>query len=163
MITFEVDPDKKFAKAVAIAAAKVDDLTAPFREITRSWYQSNKAIFSLKGPGKYDDLAPSTKAFKTRHLGSPYPILKMTGRLEDSMTKQGNESINFITNKKTLTLGTSTPYAGYLQGGTKNMPARPFVLIGAEQAAPREINKRRELWIKQIEDYVLQVTKEMAK
>ena len=57
-IGVRVDPGGKFGKLLKEAAQKSGDLRQPFKEITASWYKTNKIhIFNLKGPGKYTDLS----------------------------------------------------------------------------------------------------------
>jgi phage gpG-like protein len=165
VIEFVVDQDKRFQKSVQDALKQVSDLTIPFNLITKSWFKGNKSIFSLSGKGKYEDLSPKYKARKASVLGSAYPILRgMTGRLESSITDPtSRDSIAVILNKRSLVLGTSTPYGPYLQMGTNKMPARPFILLGAEQVSPSEINRRKEAWINIIGDYVKQVAERMAR
>jgi phage gpG-like protein len=134
------------------------DLRVPFGLITASWYKSNKAIFALKGPGKYADLKDSTKKQKKARFGHVYPILRASGVLEKSITQPGAQYGIAKQGKQELTLGSSVPYGGYLQSGTKFMPSRPFVLLGAEQVAPSGINNRDRVWVRMITDYVSQKT-----
>lgn len=159
MVKFVVDPGKEFQSAIASASEKVDDLTIPLTLIAQSWFKTNRAIFSLKGPGKYKDLSEKYKKIKARKFGSPYPILLASGRLAASITVPGaSESINKILNKKNLILGTTTPYAAPLQFGSKFMPARPMVLIGSEQVSPEGVNRRLEAWVKILAKYCVDVT-----
>ncbi len=163
VIDFVVDPDNEFKKAIQKASEEVEDLTIPFTLMEQSWFKSNRAIFSLKGPGKYSDLSEVYKPRKKKDVGFIYPILRRLGALESSLTVPGDEdSVATILNKKTLVLGTKTPYAGFLHGGTSRMPARPMVLVGAEQVAPDEINRRRLAWIEILGDYVLQKAKQVG-
>lgn len=128
------------------------DLRPPFRLIQESWWKGNRAIFDLKGPGKYADLKKSTKVMKTRYLGTPYPIFRFSGDLEASMTQPGDPE-NFV-GKTFMTVGTSRPYAGYLHSGTKYMKARPLVLLGPEQVAPDALKTRQENWIKLVSEFI---------
>ena len=171
MAEYIVDPGGKFSRAIKKATRGVSDLTIPFGLMTKEWYKSNRSIFDLgrKGPGKYVDLSPSTKKLKERMFGRIYPILVASGKLGKSMPEPGNsDSIAIIVNKKTLVLGTkvtgknNAPYSFFVQLGTRKMPARPFVLLGGEQVAPRRINIRRKIWIKMIEQYVIDVSKGFA-
>jgi phage gpG-like protein len=147
--------DEKFQAKIAGLLTLVDDLTIPFKLIIQSWYRSNLAIFNLGGPGKYVDLKKATKAAKIRLYGSAYPILQATGRLKDSITDPSSpDGIAMIINRKSLTLGTKVPYGGFLQYGTKFMPARPFILLGPEQVSPPGINNRREVWLSLLQNYV---------
>lgn len=154
--------DDKFQKAVNRVISKVDDLTIPFTLMIQSWYKSNQAIFALKGPGKYEDLSPKYKVVKNKQWGFVYPILKARGDLAESILQPGGNSVAKILNKNTLVLGSSHPLAAYHQLGTKNMPKRPFVLLGAEQTAPNALNQRRNAWIAILTKYVKDVSKELG-
>ncbi len=159
---FEVDPDKTFSRAVQKAAEEVGDLRIPLTLIAKQWFQSNKAIFSLSGPGKYKDLSKLYKRAKLNRYGHIYPIFgTRKGPLEKSITDPNDGgAVNNIINKTTLVMGTRVPHAIFHQGpGTRTkMPFRPIVMIGSEQIAPPELNKRRDIWIKMLGDYVKTVT-----
>ena len=144
--------DKDVIAQLKRAREAAVDLSVPFRLIQESWFKGNRTIFSLSGPGKYQDLKESTKKQKTYLYGSPYPILKAKGALEKTMIQPG-DPVNTI-GKTEMVVGTSSPYAHFLQDGTKKMVARPVVLLGTEQVAPGPLNKRIELWTKMISDYI---------
>jgi len=161
MVTeYVVDPDKKFARAIKDAQKNVSDLRVPFRIIGRSWFKSNRAIFNLKGPGKYEPLAQSTIAFKLRKYGFDYPALRAKGDLERSITNPNDSDAIFDVEKTDLTLGTSVPHGIYHQSlePRSKIPFRPFLFIGAEQLAPSELNKRQDAWIEILRQYVLQAS-----
>src|SRR3990167_7515127 len=149
-VTIEISNESAFKQRLHEISKKVNDLTIPLTLISQSWFKSNRAIFSLKGPGKYEDLSPKYKLFKTKTFGSPYPILKLSGSLEKSITEPtDHRAISEIVNKKVLLLGSrvtskdGAPYAIFLHNGTsRGMPARPVVLLGSEQSAPSGLNKR---------------------
>ena len=148
----EVDPSGEFQKAVNEALAHVDDLRPAFGPILASWFKSNRAIFSLGGPGKYADLSPAYKKQKKAKVGFVYPILHRTGALALSITEPwGKHAIARMVGKTTIEVGSSIPYGAYHQFGTKKMPKRPWILVGAEQTAPQEVNVRLQNWIKAIE------------
>ena len=179
MAQYDVDPDKKFDKEISNAVKKLNDLTVPLQLMTREWFKANRSIFDegRKGPGKYKDLDPEYKKIKEQAIGSAYPILigflkspgspaRKSGKLGKSMTDPSNpDSISTIVNKKALILGTKvttakgSPYGRFLHFGTRKMPARPFVLIGGEQVATSQVNKRRQNWVKMLNDFALQVSK----
>ena len=178
MAEYIVDPDNEFARAIKKALKKVDDLTIPFGLIAKSWFKGNNFIFdpSRQGPGQYVDLSPRYKKLKSKAIGSPYPILRgftgnkkdgyrKSGKLAKSMTDASNpDAVNYIINKQTLILGTKVeangkPYARFLNFGTKDMPARPLILIGGEETAPFQLKNRRKNWIELVADYVEQVSK----
>ena len=61
-----------------------------------------------------------------------------------------------VINKKTLLLGTKLPYAAPLQYGTKNMPARPYLVVGTERglwAKNQHIQRRKRAWMEVLEKY----------
>lgn len=160
--SYVVKNDKVVAKAIRDAFKRVGDLTIPLIQISQDFYRSEAAIFTLKGPGQYPDLKPKTKIQKTRLLGSPYPILKFSGRLQRSMTNPKDpEAINQIINKNTLIIGTRVPYGVFQQEGTKHLPERKFLFIGPE--APRFANSdqagRVTRWLRFIKSHVDQVIK----
>lgn len=156
MVEFEVI-DNDFQKSVQAAVKKCEDLTIPFTLMVQSWYKSNRAIFDLASAGQYTDLKPNYAKQKKKKWGFTYPILKASGKLMDSITKPSDSnSINYIINKNSLILGSRIPYGKHHQYGAPRagVPKRPWILIGSEQSAPAEINRRRELWITLLNDYV---------
>lgn len=157
-IGVKIDPDGEFRKALAAASRECEDLTIPLTEITREWFQGNRAIYRLKTPGKYADLSANYKKQKQRRHGFVYPILRASGKLERSIIDPKDaKAIANIVNKKTLYLGSKVKYAEYLQTGTSRMPSRPYVLIGAEQSGPPEFNRRFEIFGNIFKEYVRQV------
>ncbi len=182
MAKYTVDPGEDFNKAVRKAIKSLNDLTIPFLLMTKAWYKGNRSIFdeSRKGPGKYQDLSAQYKRAKTKAIGSPYPILRgflrargrparKSGKLAKSMIEPSNANpVATVVNKKALVLGTKVKgkggisYPNLLHFGTRKMPARPFVLIGGEQVATNQINKRRVAWVKMLEDYARQVSEGFA-
>lgn len=155
--------DEEFREKLRDAAEKVGDIRPALLSIKASWFKSNRAIFNLKGPGQFQDLSERYKKQKRGSLGFVYPILEAENkRIKGSLTKPGHkDSIAQIVGKSGLVLGTSTPYAIYLHAGTKHMPPRPVVFIGAEQtgAPPPIENKRREIWFQIIEQHVAEALK----
>lgn len=160
---YKVDPHKKLSKKIVEASKKAEDLRVPLNLITQSWYKTNRAIFSLKGKGKYDDLSPKYKKRKLKNTGFVYPILLgATGRLAESILSPTSQyAINVIKNKKILELGVRKtpefPYPAAHHFGFKgsNIPARPFLFIGGEAAAPRALNRRVDIWIDLIKHHVI--------
>ena len=134
-IQFDKKSYKRFIKALRKASKKVDDLRIPLNEIANRFMESRKFIFDLSrsGPGAYQDLSDKYKKWKTRLIGTPYPILYLTGRLKESITKEGRENIKNV-RPKLLEIGSTVPYALYLQKGSKkiNLPAREFLFWGPE-------------------------------
>ena len=165
MVTLTVDKNKEFERALKEASRKLDDLRIPLSIIAKEWFKSNKAIFALGGYGKYAKYSKGYEKWKMKQFGS-IQVLKVSGALEKSLTNPTDKfSVNTITNKKTLTVGTKVlskggaPYAIYLQNGTKFMKARPPVLFGTEQVAPTKLNVRVSNWGLILRTYVLQKSK----
>lgn len=155
----QADPQEKLRSALREASKQVQDLTVPLGLITQQWFKSNAAIFTLGGPGKYVDLSEIYKKQKSKAVGFVYPILKRTGKLSESITDpRHTNSIALVVNKNSLTLGTNVTYAQFLDKGTSKMPARPVVLFGNEQVAPKALNRRIKQWEKMILDYALEVS-----
>lgn len=152
---FTVDPKGKLAKALREASIKGSDLTVPLQLIAQNWFKSNRAIFTLSGPGKYVDLTELYKKQKQKTVGFIYPILKSSGLLEKSITDPADgNSISYIINKNSLFVGTRVEYAGFLHEGTGKMEARPVVLFGNEQVAPDALRQRIKVWEGLILDWV---------
>ncbi len=163
-IKFKVDPGAVLQNALKIALQSVQDLTIPYRLITNDWFRSNRAIFTLKGPGKYTDLSEKYKIQKQKAVGFVYPILKRSGLIEKSITDPSDpNSINLIINGSTLILGTKVSYAPYHQFGTKTLPVRPVIFTNGEQSSPNDMYNRSGAWAKIITDYVLQVSAKVGK
>jgi len=180
-ISYEVENDTEFAKALGRAARKISNLTVPLNQIGNDFRKSRKAIFALTSAGQYPDLStrplrvwwepPETqlngfypggyKELKEAKYGFAYPILKATGELEDSVINKSNQyNINEI-NIDEAKFGTSIPYGVYHQEGTKNIPMRKFLFIGPE--APRfakgdALKGFPERALKTLEVYVLRQT-----
>lgn len=157
--------DQKLVDTLNKLTKELNDLTIPLTLIIQQWLKSNVAIFSLKSPGKYADFKYGDKSKykkeKIKKYGFAYPLLKAQGMLERSLTQPGDPSgITKIINKQSLLLGSKEKTAKWHQFGTKYMAARPVVLVGAEQTAPQDLNKRREAWIAILEKFVKDKTKE---
>lgn len=137
-----------------------DDLRVPWGLISIDFYKSERQIFSLKSPGGYPDLAASTKASKLRDIGRLYPILFRTGVLASSVLSPTAQGSIHIVRKKSLTIGTSVPYARFQQEGTNRIPARPFLYIdGGGQSFPGSPIKfgRIERWTGIMSNYIQKV------
>lgn len=164
MATYDVDPDKAFENALERAKKQVQDLRLPLTQISQDFYKSQKAIFQLKGPGQYPDLAPdgpgksNYKARKKKIWGFIYPILRASGKLEKSVTKPtDSEAINQIINKDTLIIGTKVDYGKFHQLGGPKIPQRKFLFIGPEapSVAKGPLAGRAERWLNTINAFVL--------
>lgn len=158
-VKITVDEDGRFQDALNRAKGVSDDLRIPFSAIGQHWFQGNRAIFSLRGPGQYTDLAESTKKEKQRKVGFVYPILKRTGALEKSITNPRDQNAIYEPGKQVLILGSRIPYGIYHQssGPRTRLPYRPFVFVGPETPyATQDQKKRPQVWLEILNDYVIQ-------
>lgn len=161
----KVDPNKSFEANVKNIVKDIEDLTIPLRSITRQWYKGNKSIFTLGGPGKYQDLTDSYERWKQKNVGFVYPLLKAkNGRIEKSITDpRSRYALNYIINKKTLVLGVNVfkenIYARAIHYGyaPRNLPPRPYLFLGPEKQAPKELKNRGKTYLNILVDYVKQV------
>ncbi len=174
MLRVEVDVTGSVRDALKRAKDAGLNLTVPFTLIAKSWFRANRSIFILKSPGKYPDyggFSPNTivygdvtrrelaKKRKQKQFGFLYPMMRASGRLEDSLTNPTHpDSVNLIVNKNALFLGTKVPYAFYHQasGARETLPFRPVVFIGAEQIAPTEMRNESTRWVNIIDSYMQQ-------
>lgn len=81
--------------------------------------------FDVEGRPPWASLAESTI---TNRGGSAHPILNDTGRLRSVATSFNSWNITKDT-AQLQDINGLVPYAGYNQGGTRKMPARPFIMI----------------------------------
>lgn len=141
-----------FQKALKKAASEIDNLSKPLSDIADRYYKSKKYMFTNVKTKDYvsagSDLKESYKKQKlklTKKLVNRafiYPILLLTGRLRKSLLRGGADNITIV-RPKSLTIGTSVPYAAYLEKGTKHMKKRSFLYWGPESLrTSREANTK---------------------
>jgi len=162
IVSFILENDRKIQEKFTELATKVSDLRIPFGLIANNFYQGNKKIFTLKGPGRYEDLADSTKKQKQSEVGFIYPILKRTGRLSRSLTSKNDSGAEFFVGRKSMILGTKVPYLIYHQSDKprKKIPQRKALFIdggGEEVARDAIISGRLQAWTNIVDDYIAQV------
>jgi len=157
-VKFELHNAAELNAAIARAKDVSKDLTIPLMGIARHWFKTNRAIFTLKGPGQYPDLSRKYKKAKASSVGFVYPILKRTGRLEESITNPSHsDAIAQVINRDTVILGTKVPYGIYHQLGGQKIPYRPFVFLGPDSKyAVGEMSRRVDKFIAILEDYIAQ-------
>ena len=132
-ISYNVDNDKRFALALDKAIKSVDDLRFPMGEISRDIFKNTIKNFILKTGGRYPALSPKYAKYKNK-INPSAPILVLTGRLRDSVTKGGSGDSIINIGKQTLVQGTSVPYSRFVQEGTSKMPLRKYLFIDEAQA-----------------------------
>jgi phage gpG-like protein len=159
LIKLNIENLNKFRATLKKAADKVSDLSFAMGEIARDFYKSEKAIFQLKSPGGYPDLAESTKRQKKR-LGVPlYPILKRSGKLEASVTSPSAPGSHLKIGKTFVEIGSTIPYANFHNSDLprRKIPQRKFFFLGPESrqfGANRAFGGRPVRWKNIVEGYV---------
>lgn len=98
-----------------------DAVTSEFRKIEKEQFAGE----GIGPSGKWKALSAAYAKRKIKKWGST-PILQASGRLVKSLTGNSSDSVVEKTADE-LTIGTTVPYAGYHQRGTKTMPSRPPV------------------------------------
>lgn len=168
LIKLNIENLNKFRATLKKAASQVSDLSFAMGEIARDFYKSEKAIFQLKSPGGYPDLAESTKKQKAR-LGIPlYPILKRSGKLEKSVTSPNAQGSHLKIGKTFVEIGSTIPYGIFHNSDLprRKIPQRKFFFLGPESrefAGNREFGGRPVRWRNIVEGYVDAVLKRTEK
>lgn len=145
--------DAEFQRIFKETEEKVKYMKPALMSIRDDWYRENRTLFKLKGPGKYTDLKDSTKRYKTRAFGSPYPILlARNGRIKSGLTDKASEyTVNEITDTS-LTVGVKgEDYFLFQQKGTSKMAKHPFIFNSKEHGD--QWTNQRDRWVKIIVGY----------
>lgn len=135
IVDFDTGEIDRLNEVFADAASKDVDLSFSMGEAVRIIKKGSTANFILSGSGKYVPLSPKYVLRKSR-IAPGKPILVLTERLKKSVLGNTTDSINEQT-KSSARVGTTTPYAAWVQDGTENkdgtvkMPARPFLILTA--------------------------------
>lgn len=183
MVDFKVE-SKEMEVALKDAVKKIGDLRPALIQIAREFYKANKAIFWLKGPGKYTDFVGPKIANTWKDPGRPekrirngnytayqwhkekktglakgYPLLKFSGTLEKSITNSSDPNTVNIVTKKSVVVGTKVPYGVHHQYGApkNNLPMRQFLFIDPSTtvwASSKIFSRRNQAWLEAIESYV---------
>lgn len=96
---------------------------------------------------KWASLSESYAAWKAVHYPGK-PILQRTGRLLESLSSRKDEGAIYIPAPKSLTIGSSVPYAIFHQKGTGHMPPRKEIALG--EPAKRELMKLAQMYLIEI-------------
>lgn len=136
-VSYNVDNDRRFRDALDKAISSVSDLRFPMGEISRDIFKNTIKNFILQGNGKYPPLSVAYAKWKKKYVPGA-PILVLSGKLKASVTGSGSPDSIINIGKQSLVQGTSTPYARYVQEGTKKMPERKYYFIDEAQAGRLE-------------------------
>lgn len=158
IISYEIENDIEFKRALDDALSQVQDLRFAFGEIARDFFKSNQAVFNLKGSGLYPPLNKKYEERKARIYGAGRPILVASGRLKNSLTGTPNVDSILKIGRQALIMGTRVPYGVFHQSDSprSKIPLRKFLFIGPEapSSAPSRITGRLERWLRIIDDEV---------
>ena len=176
MVKFRINSEQ-YDEAVKEALKNVKSLKPVFIQIAREFYKTNRAIFTLKSAGKYTDFKGKLgrdgmtpyQRFKNRVIGNRgYPLLKLTGRLEESITVRGSAEAVEEMSDSSLVIGTRVPYGIYHQSemARSKIPYRPFLFLDPATTAVApdgSLSRRSEAWVRMINQYVMRSMKVMGK
>jgi phage gpG-like protein len=136
-----------FYPEVLVFAENIDRLAMALRDFRDPLTESVNTViipsisqnFDSEGRPPWAELAEST----VEQRGDAHPILNRTGSLKSAATSFG---IWFITNSEASIQGIDkVHYAKFHQGGTINMPARPF--IGYQDQDVDQIEGIFSIWL----------------
>ena len=85
------------------------------------------------------DIADKTRRYLLKHFPSARPPLWRTGELLDTIESQVSGGV--------LLTGATKEYAGFLQEGTKRMPARPFIGLSTQDIG--DLADLIDVWLKE--------------
>lgn len=176
---WQIENQIEFTDALRRLAERVGDLRPIFRPIANDFYKGQRIIFGLKGPGKYQDLAPATgkagnptttsnyKRRKLNLVGRLYPILDLSGELKDSVLSRNDPKAVFEMEKLSLVIGTEVEHGIYHQSDEPRrvIPQRKFIFIDGgprDQSRSSFVAGRRERWLNSINDYLSRVVRGRA-
>ncbi len=130
-VSIEIQGDKELISAFESIEDGLKDLRKgkTWQRVRQAFYRIQKEQFGSEGgtgaSGKWKPLTPKYAKVKQRKYGNK-PINQATGRLYKSLTQAGGES-TFEEQATTMTIGSNTPYAGYVQ------KARPIIDLTPDQ------------------------------
>lgn len=146
-ITFDMGGTDIVKQQFATYGADVSDLTPAWTQIAddvQADFALNMATEGGLFAGGWAPLKPNTIADRVRKGYGAGPILWRTGELAHSLSGDSGYAVKEV-RPDGVTVGTSLPYAGYHQTGTKKMPMRR--VVGLSWA-------RRSLVVRRLADYI---------
>jgi phage gpG-like protein len=118
-------------RAIARFADGVSDYRPVWAVIEDDFYALVSRQFAtegVEGGGRWPELTAEYGKWKAMHYPGK-PILERTGELMASLTSPGAPGAVRVEERKTLTLGTTVPYAIFHQTGTRKMARRPEIQL----------------------------------
>ena len=137
---------KKFEKILKRLLKRSDDWRPLFFTLGKNFRKSRESIFALGGPGGYKDLSPRYKKLKEDLFGNAYPILKISGELERSVTQENDPDNISIVDRRSFVFGSKDPILKFHNSDKtprKKMPLRKVIFWGPEapKTMPHESQK----------------------
>ena len=129
----EILGEQQLDRILSRVIAGVRDLRPVWKDVADDFLEMEREQFASEGrsgSGGWAPLSPRYAALKAQR----YPgrgILVRTGALRGSLTATGGRHIRKLT-ANSLRLGTSVPYAGFHQRGTRRMLQRKVVELSEE-------------------------------
>jgi phage gpG-like protein len=123
-----------FQAALADEASALGEVADDFREMVAEQF----ATEGRAGGTPWAPVAPRSRRgtgvppVNTRRMRVP---LVRTGALRDSLTRKGAAGSMEDTDGQTLSIGSRLPYAIFHQFGTRQMPARPLIVLSDARSA----------------------------
>jgi len=136
--------------------ATLANMRESFEEIHEDFLEMEAGQFDSKGARggvkQWKDLAPSTLIEKSRlmRMGlaiSMDPLIR-TGKLRESMIREGAEGNITRINADSMEMGTSIPYAVYHQKGGGNLPKREVIQL---------TNDDKKRWVNIIQKRIVRI------
>jgi len=171
IISFIPENDDAFKRGIDRLSKATDDFRIPFGLIANHWYKGNRKLFKLKSGGLYapygginptSEKTAAAERAKKRDVGFVFPMMKRSGRLEQSLVSKNSSETEHFVGKQTLVMGTKVPYAKFHQSDKPRsvLPQRKVVFIDggpAEKAKDALVSGRREAWLNIMNDYIIQL------
>lgn len=132
-MNFGVEGEKRLRMVLQIPIDQIKDLRPAWELIRDDFAKRNRDWLDSEGRGSFAPLSPKYAEWKRRHFGE-LPILRLTGRLRQSLTETSDGDFLYAPERLRVLLGTKVKYARYHQVGTKRMPRRPPVVVGKDAA-----------------------------
>ena len=125
---FKVPGQQPLAMALQRFAANISDFTTYFNDyLLPAWYAHMEDVYATEGSASGQRWAPLTAAYaawKIKHFPG-MPIGVLSGATMNALTSATDANTILNISKRQMVVGTSMPYALYLQLGTRRMKARP--------------------------------------
>jgi phage gpG-like protein len=131
-ITLTIDKQTfdQATNAMAALSKRISDLRWLWPQMAGEYYKREQAWFDASGAGTWAALSEQYAKWKAKYYPGE-PLLRLTGNLERSVVNRFSPDAVFEAEAKTLTLGSSVPYARAHHYGypPRNLKARPVIDI----------------------------------